>query len=188
METVATRRNALLNARLNTLDTSRKPAQHGSGRSTPKSSQWTQKQDQIHGSRQSHLLEAEIQMARPTPRHSSMSTRTINSEQIWDSTNSSESEELLLKCSSQCLPMSIAVQYSGHALTQPMKWFYQLLSQLGSKLWQLIRPDHVTRTSQSAGSTTQPMPIVDSAYSTVIHPSSHNSDRSHQYRYTESSS
>ncbi|AXH74759.1 MAG: putative capsid protein [Circoviridae sp.] len=188
METVATRRNAPPNAQASMLDTSRNQPQRGSGRSTPRSSQWTQKQDQILGSRQSHLLEAEMQMLRPIPRHSSMSTRTISSGQIWDSTNSSESEELLLKCSSQCLPMSIAVQYSGHALTQPMKWFYQLLSQLGSKLWQLIRPDHVTRTSQSAGSTTQPMPIVDSAYSTVIHPSSHNSEQSHQYRYTESSS
>lgn len=169
METADTRkRGLLLRGVQSTLEDSNGPALRGSGRSTPRSSQWTPRQDPTHGSRQSHLLEVETQQRLRTQLPCSMSIRTTSSGTTCNCTSSLELEELRLRCSSQCLPTSLAVQYSGRVLTLPMRWFYQLLSQLGSKLWQLIRQAPVTRTSQSAGSTIQQTLTEGSESNTVI--------------------
>lgn len=188
METADTRKRELLPRGVqSTLADSKGPALRGSGRSTPRSSQWTPRQDLTHGSRQSHLLEVETQQRLRTQLPCSMSIRTTSSGTTCNCTSSLELEELRLRCSSQCLPTSLAVQYSGRVLTLPMRWFYQLLSQLGSRLWQLIRPAHATRTSQSAGSTIQPTRIGDSGSSIATPPSSPNSatqSRSHSMAHS----
>ncbi|AXH76283.1 MAG: putative capsid protein [Circoviridae sp.] len=184
METDATRRNARPRDHLSMPESSRNRVSDGSERSTPRSSRWTLNREPTHGSRQSHLLEVETEMRPQIPSVLPTSTRTINCLRTCDSTSSLESGELLLRCSSQCLPTWPAVQFSGRVPTRLMRYCYQLLQALGCKLWRLIRPDHATRTSQSVGSTIQLMPTGDSGSSIATLSSSIHLDNQLQYHST----